>query len=228
MEGVYAPKPKKEAITRACAKQTAEYNHQQYMKSSVKDAGLEEDFSDFLENCQNEVVKLQGSGDIQVIGFSHEIKKEVELELSEICANLSSSLKSRMKVLPILENSKEAFCSSFLHLKEEELTKKLRMVHDELSPAQKNIFKFPDILCGYLKYTEFTKTSTECKIEVIYHQFYTINKDTELVKPFLQFFEFIHSKSYSEAICETVGSIMKIHSGKGRNLLPFNFRKKST
>ena len=32
-------------------------------------------------------------------------------------------------------------------------------------------------------------------------------------------------KTYSEAICETVGSMMKIHRGKGRNLHPVNFSK---
>ena len=50
-------------------------------------------------------------------------------------------------------------------------------------------------------------------------------EDNLLVLPFLNFFEFIQSKSYSEAICETIGSMMKIHGGKGRNLLSFNFSK---
>ena len=33
------------------------------------------------------------------------------------------------------------------------------------------------------------------------------------------------NKSYSEAVCETVGSIMRIHGGKGRHLHTVNFSK---
>ena len=48
------------------------------------------------------------------------------------------------------------------------------------------------------------------------------------VNEFAQFFlllELCMNKSYSEAICETVGSIMRIHGGKGRHLHPVNFSK---
>ena len=38
-------------------------------------------------------------------------------------------------------------------------------------------------------------------------------------------FQFVQAKTYSEAICETVGSVMNIHRGRGRNLHPVNFAK---
>ena len=40
---------------------------------------------------------------------------------------------------------------------------------------------------------------------------------------FIEFFQFVQIRSMSEAICETVGSIMNIQTGSGRHLQPVNF-----
>ena len=40
---------------------------------------------------------------------------------------------------------------------------------------------------------------------------------------FVGLFLHIQIKSYSEALCETVGSIMKMDPGRGRNIHPVNF-----
>ena len=42
---------------------------------------------------------------------------------------------------------------------------------------------------------------------------------------FVGLFLHIQIKSYSEALCETVGSIMKMDHGRGRNIHPVNFNK---
>ena len=42
---------------------------------------------------------------------------------------------------------------------------------------------------------------------------------------FSKLFECVQVRSSSEAYCETVGSIMNNHSGKGRHLRPVNFNK---
>ena len=55
--------------------------------------------------------------------------------------------------------------------------------------------------------------------------FYTEYKDVEVATPFVKLFQHTQVKSYSEAMFETVGSIMKIHGGQGRNLHPANFSK---
>ena len=105
---------------------------------------------------------------------------------------------------------------------------KLKNLHNSLPSSKKDIFKLPDILPGYSLFLDFCNSSTihtPVKPEILYDGFFQLHKDNLLVLPFLKFFEFIQSKSYSEAICETIGSIMKIHGGKGRNLLSFNFSK---
>ena len=48
---------------------------------------------------------------------------------------------------------------------------------------------------------------------------------TLIFSNFIELFEFVQIKTYSEAICETIGSMMNIHNGRGRNLHPLNFAK---
>ena len=59
-------------------------------------------------------------------------------------------------------------------------------------------------------------------LEKLYHSFFTQFQAPE-TKAFLHFFEYIQIKSYSEAICETIGSVMKLAVDKGRNLNPVYF-----
>ena len=42
---------------------------------------------------------------------------------------------------------------------------------------------------------------------------------------FIRFFEFVQGKSFSEAICESIGSIMNMATSSGRILHPTNFAK---
>ena len=45
------------------------------------------------------------------------------------------------------------------------------------------------------------------------------------MKPFVKAFEYLQIKSYSEAIAETVGSVMVMAKAKSRNCEPVNFAK---
>ena len=49
------------------------------------------------------------------------------------------------------------------------------------------------------------------------------SENLENYKPFINLFENVQIRSMSEAICETVGSMMVTHGGKGRYLQPLNF-----
>ena len=163
-----------------------------------------------------------------ITGFCQETKQEVETHLSLISRKLATSLKTRKHDLAILEHAKEAFPFKETNFTQCEAEEKLENLHNSLPSSKKDIFKLPDILPGYSLFLDFCNSSTihtPVKPEILYDGFFQLHKDNLLVLPFLKFFEFIQSKSYSEAICETIGSIMKIHGGKGRNLLSFNFSK---
>ena len=51
------------------------------------------------------------------------------------------------------------------------------------------------------------------------------HKNVDMYENFVGLFLHIQIKSYSEALCETVGSIMKMDHGRGRNINPVILNK---
>ncbi len=62
-------------------------------------------------------------------------------------------------------------------------------------------------------------------LEDLYVLFYREHTDLTPATMFLKLFEHSQIKSYSEAMSETVGSLMELHGGKARNLYPVNVSK---
>ena len=92
-----------------------------------------------------------------------------------------------------------------------------------MSGYQRQSFEFNDSFTGYLVYLRFVKcisssSPKENTLENLYKLLYQESKDIESASSFIRVFQFIQIKSYSEATCETIGSIMKIHGGTSRNL----------
>ena len=78
---------------------------------------------------------------------------------------------------------------------------------------------------GYLGYLTYkAKYEDDEKIEIIYQRYSKLyGKDED--KAFQMVYEFVNIRTYSEAICETIGSMMAISVSNGRNLQPINLRK---
>ena len=81
---------------------------------------------------------------------------------------------------------------------------------------------------GYLAYLRLyssqrsgTKPSSS---ENAYKKFCDI-VDFDESKSFRNVYEFVNVRTYSEAICETIGSLMSIAVSNGRNIQPFNLDK---
>ena len=78
-----------------------------------------------------------------------------------------------------------------------------------------------DIVLGYniflkefvSKTTAASSTSSKITMEDFYKGFWHQYHDTPEMNSFIEFFEFLQIKSYSEAICESVGSIMNMATG---------------
>ena len=70
-----------------------------------------------------------------------------------------------------------------------------------------------------------TEDSTEVSTEVsTYENYCKVNKSSEELA-FQKLFEFDNVRSFSEAICETIGSMMSIAVSNGRNIMPYNLDK---
>ena len=86
-----------------------------------------------------------------------------------------------------------------------------------------------DIMTGYNLFMRFTSqqksAQRDIRVEDVYKKFWLRHKDVAETTTFREFFEFAQAKSYSEAMCESIGSIMNMATAKGRNLHPANFGK---
>jgi hypothetical protein len=80
-----------------------------------------------------------------------------------------------------------------------------------------------EIKDGYKKFIHFKISRPDDTIEQIYEKFCLVCEDD--TESFRDFFENINIRTSSEAICETVGSIMNMQVSKGRNLRPSNLDK---
>lgn len=68
-------------------------------------------------------------------------------------------------------------------------------------------------------------TDLSIPMETVYKDFWENHHNEEEMSSFIDFFEHLMVKSYSEAICESIGSIMNIACGTGRVLYPDNYAK---
>ena len=85
------------------------------------------------------------------------------------------------------------------------------------------------IVEGYRTYLTLLKqdkssTETSASSERAYIRYIVITGSEES-KSFQNLYEFVNIRTYSEAICETIGSMMSIAVSNGRNLQPFNLDK---
>ena len=78
---------------------------------------------------------------------------------------------------------------------------------------------------GYLKLTELRQNLHNKTLEEVYENFYSISDSSD--RQFMSFFEKIQIKSYSEAVAERVGSVMKISKGRNRNCETLNFNNET-
>ena len=62
-------------------------------------------------------------------------------------------------------------------------------------------------------------------LEEVYENFWALHKNTKESGLFIACFEFVHGKTFSEVICESICSIMNMVTSSGPILHPSNFAK---
>ena len=238
LEGLYKPKTSKSSCTRSQVKHSIYEKRACEIRQSFQEQGMEEEEVDELLhfNSQIETSDISNSNnEIPIEGFTIENKEKVEQQLSSVAHDLEKNLKERVKNLKMIEAALQAFGGSFqwlcdsLDLDESEANNRLKALFESMGTKAES-FCFDDCFVGYLIYLKFIqkkilKGESPRPLESLYKQFFSEKGQTQLTKSFIVLFQFVQVKSYSEAICETVGSLMKIHGGRGRNLHPINFSK---
>ena len=172
------------------------------------------------------------SSEIPVEGFGNRERERVESHMMSLAKSLHSQLSHRVQIWPLILSSMEAFAGESDELDiagiEMYARDKLKAVFDDLSETSREQFDFHSCLPAYIGFLKFTLEKKQIgnnSLEKIWKAFWNTVKDQEMYDNFIELFQFIQIKSYSEAICETVGSIMYIHHGCGRNIRPSNLIK---
>ena len=87
---------------------------------------------------------------------------------------------------------------------------------------------------GFLLFMHFKKkcyrrqSAGPVVLEDLYKSFEERTRDMDICESFKDMFERIQIKTFSEAVCETIGSVMSIAKGKGRNCDPVKFSEEVT
>ena len=153
-----------------------------------------------------------------------------------MCASIITEWNRRMKQSPLMEATYNALAvhSKADHLSEErrvpEMEKLLDNVLTLLPEHTSERYDISLLLGGYSSFMSFYK---ELDSTTLYHEIYrkwykdnvAVTDPLESNVHFSDFFECLQVRSSSEAFCETVGSVMNNHCGKGRHLRPVNFNK---
>lgn len=167
--------------------------------------------------------------------FSKEDEDSVKRILKGLCNSLVKEWDKRMVQSPLDKAANETLGKVMkveLNMDQyiDKLKNNLRSLLDMLPMYLQEKFEEGVLLDGYCTYQEmFRELEDDFELHQIYQQWHKkyiqIERPMETSIVFSNLFECVQVRSTSEAICETIGSVMNNHSGKGRYLRPVNFNK---
>ena len=180
--------------------------------------------------------------------LSHDDVRTIEKELEQLSSSIMDEWNLRQNQNAFEESVSSAFSKPFDWGEDQTIveakgsdatvsghnTVKMRdlltAIHTKLPQATADKFEIDELLGGYSSYiktkTLVKKMSERNKDNEIYEKWYKECvgiSDSHLA--FSKFFQNLQIRTSSEAMAETVGSIMNNHSGKERYLDPVNFSK---
>ena len=177
---------------------------------------------------------------VPIIDFGDDEDNDVKDNLKQICGKLHKALQKRLKPIPITEAAIAAFTgintwynaslfsspSQLLKLEQNVLgiTDLIEGPFKEQFCGNDNV---KEIVTGYNIFLKLACSTGEGKLnlEETYERFWKLHHQTAEATLFIRFFEFVQGKSFSEAMCESIGSIMNMATSSGRTLHPTNFAK---
>ena len=170
--------------------------------------------------------------------FDVSCKKQVETHLQGLAQHLHERLGARLKILPLTLSSLEAFGGNLEWVNPDrastswhgEAKTRLKAVFEDLVGLAKDDFEYDSCWPIYVVFLSFARgkiiaAGGKLDLEKIWIMFWEIGSENEEFLNFIELFEHIMIKSYSEAIAECVGSLMNLQIGSGRNLHPVNLNK---
>lgn len=191
---------------------------------------------DFLpDGCEENLLQKDDidEGDI-VVEFSDERLQITEMKLQGIVSSILDSFKVRVQIPEDLKQAEEMFeniewyerVKSDKKIREKLLQLIGKMNTQRVDEFEENVNEIVDGYKIYLHHTSQEKLNDNyTTLANNYKKFCRLYSDIESTAAFRDFYEHINIRSYSEAVCETIGSIMGISVANGRNLMPTYLHK---
>lgn len=213
--GLYKPFVSDGAKIQAARQQNTNNKQFKMLQSSLASLGeiqLCEDEDEIYAKMKKEDIV---EGEVPII-FTEESLKVVESRLQSIVQGLIDSFQKRVTVPAYIEKSKEAFVALDWYDKEmttdEEIQSKISEVLESIISTRKSDFEecIEEIVPGYKVYLMFTKENTEKEDFSAAKNYKQFCQQFTMIETsmFRDFYEHINVRSYSEAICETIGNIL--------------------
>ena len=161
-------------------------------------------------------------GEIPIENFRDRDQDKVEKFMSEICKKLKGNLDERLKTSDLIQTAHTVLTGSFdwCDMQDQGLA---REVQDNLKKLvnkmglewQENLDHSHDDLCtGYLRWVLTSKSTREqnpdITTEKLWEKYFNKYKEDERSALLIAMFPRVQLKTYSEAIAETVGSVMTL------------------
>ena len=173
-------------------------------------------------------------GDIPVVDFCQVTLSKVETELQFIAQKIVSCWEKRIGNCSLTNSMVNAFNDDFQwyndednDFQNEQLIANMNTILDNINCQNKDRFILKDCIPGYKQFVAFVRdikrneqsSYLTISLERIYAKFRDLHQNSNF-DSFMDLFEYLQIKTYSEAFCETVGSIMVRGRSSGRNLHP--------
>ena len=188
---------------------------------------IEEDLdANELNDCietPNETTSKLGPGEIIVIGFTEEKKVKVESKMRELCCSLIQGLDKRMKKTE-LQKMTIHFFGTFSPDLQAITSDELQSLIDNIPGPHSESYSAVDCLPGYVSWQQFGAKEKERNENLTHEKIWEkyVEKHGDSFPEFVDLYEDINIRTMSEAMAETVGSIMNAAISRGRNPHPFN------
>lgn len=180
--------------------------------------------------------------EIPVSVLNDELEQRVKDDLEMISSDLFTPFDTRLKTPALFDAAYEAFgvCEEWYDSEKFSSEEQLLVLREKIDNLLKYIKESRNenftqrvggIVHGYdtflTHHIERVKNqkSDEMNLEDLYASFWEHFHEMDSMNNFIELFEFIQRKSYSEAICESIRSIMNLATGTGRVLFPDNFAR---
>ena len=167
------------------------------------------------------------AGEIDLVGEFDKIENKVKQKLQKISSNLLKRWNERQTETPLQIAAISAFGSPVEYDKTSETGVLEMQGHIQevllcLPLYQRQQFDALEATGGYIEWNNFFTANKDLKINEVWKKWIQ-QLNTEQSKEysmFINLFQNIQIRSMSEAICETIGSMMVAHGAKGRYLQP--------